>query len=148
MFAPTYKPSLLHGIISSDLNRLSLGHDDTLSAHFLASALRPSHPSHAIVPCPSGLCDKKKTIQREHFALAEPYLRNCVIDPTTYKTIPNKIYMECSKESIDNLGINRLLNAPPPPIWPSEKTHSRPEHTTMIKQLKAYARSRTKCALP
>ena len=106
-------------------------HVDMLRAQFLASALRPSHPSHAIVNGPSGPPDMKKTLQSKHLARVEPYLRDGVIDPTTYKTVINKIHTECVKESIENLGNNRLLDAPPPKISSSEKSLSRPERSTL-----------------
>ena len=124
-------------------------HADMLSAQFLASSLRPSHPSHAIVSGPSGPRSMKATLQSKHLGRVAPFLSNGVIEPATYKTVVGKIHTACVKESIDKLGENRLLEARPPKISSSESSLSRAERTTLAqlrtsqcKQLNDYKHSK------
>ena len=107
-------------------------HLGMLSAQFLASALRPSHPSNAIVTAPSGPRKMKHTLYTKHIDRVSPFLTNGATDPTTYNTLVKKLHTICVDEAIRNLGSYNILNEyPPPKISPSEATLSRPERTTL-----------------
>ena len=105
-------------------------HLDMLSAQYLASALRPSHPSHAVVTAPSGPRSMKATLQSKHQATVAPYLRNGVIEPATYKQVIGKIHTSSVSASISKLGVNRLLGDAPPKIA-SEVSLTRAERSTL-----------------
>ena len=107
-------------------------HLDMLSAQYLASTLRPSHPSNAIVTAPSGPRSMKQTLYTKHIDRVSPFLTNGATDPATYKSLVNKLHTICVKESIDNLGTYRLLDEfPPPKISSTEASLSRQERSTL-----------------
>ena len=91
----------------------------------------------------------KATLQSKHHARVAPFVTNGVVDPATYKTVVKEIHTACVKDSIDNLGVNRLLAARPPKISSSESSLSRAERTTLAqlrtsqcKQLNDYKHSK------
>ena len=101
-------------------------HLDMLSAQFLASTLRPSHPSNAIVTAPSGPRSMKQTLYTKHIDRVSPFLTDGATDPATYGALVKKLHTVCVDESIKNLGSYRLLNeSPPPKISSTEVTLSR-----------------------
>ena len=107
-------------------------HLDMLSAQFLASALRPSHPSNAVVTAPPGPRDMKKTLQAKHLARVAPFLTNGATDPNTYNNLVKKLHTVCVDESLKKLGNYHLLDGPSPPkISSTETTLSRQERTTL-----------------
>ena len=61
-------------------------HLEMLLSQHLASALRPTHPSHAIVTAPHGPRSMKETPGHKCEAAVAPYLSNGVIDSAEYRS--------------------------------------------------------------
>ena len=61
-------------------------HLEMLLSQHLASALRPTHPSHAIATAPHGPCSMKETPGHKCEAAVAPYLSNGVIDSAEYRS--------------------------------------------------------------
>ena len=102
-----------------------------LNTQFLASCSRPSHPSHEVIQQPQGARKMKNTLKAKHGDQIEKFLTNGAINPTDYKKILDDIHTEAVRKSIAKLEPNPLLNAPPPPISPSEATLTRKQRTTL-----------------
>ena len=71
-----------------------------LSSQHLASALRPTHPSHAVVTAPHGPRNMKETLGHKCEASVAPYLSNGVIDPADYRLTLKKIHTDAIANSI------------------------------------------------
>ena len=106
-------------------------HLDMLSALQLASFLRPSHPSHAIVTAPPGPRRQKETLQSKHIATVSPHLSNGSTDPSTYKATLKSIHTDSVAAAISNLDANPILGRKPPDISPSEIRLTRSQRTTL-----------------
>ena len=106
-------------------------HLKMLSSQYLVSALRPIHPSHAVVTAPSGPRNMKASLSSKHLLDVSPHLTDGVVDPVSYPTILKSIHTSSVASSIAALGNNRLLGAPPPPISTSEISLSRGQRTTL-----------------
>ena len=81
-------------------------HLEMLSSQHLASALRPTHPSHAVVTAPHGPRSMKETLGHKCEASVAPYLSNGVIDPAEYRSTITKIHTDSISGSIKKLEID------------------------------------------
>ena len=106
-------------------------HLEMLSSQYLASTLRPDHPSHAVVTAPGGPRDKKKTLYSRCIQHVAPYLTNGVLDPANYKKTIDAIHTSFVAAAIARQKPNRLLEATPPEVSKSELTLLRPHRTTL-----------------
>ena len=107
-------------------------HLEMLGAQYLASSLRPSHPSHAIVTAPNGNRDMKKTLYQKHITTVEPFLSNGVLDPLNYKAAISGIHTSAISASIAKLQVpNVVLGSVPLAISPSEVSLPRIQRTTL-----------------
>jgi hypothetical protein len=90
-----------------------------LCVQYLASAMRPSHPSHEVVQLPSGPRQMKLTLQSRYMPSLAPHLVNGIVPQVSYKRILNKIHMS-TVASVKAKLVNRVLQGTPPPISASE----------------------------
>ena len=67
-------------------------HVRMLSAQFLASCLRPSHPSHATVTLPSGPRQMKETLQSAHYDDVCDFLIDDVLPAERYNNVKSIIH--------------------------------------------------------
>lgn len=116
-------------------------HLDMLSTQHLASCLRPSHPSNAVVKEPPGPRSMKHTLQSKYqHALSSHLNADGNLDPTTYNDVRKTIHTESVAATISRLDPNRLLGAPPPPISPSESRLTRVQRTTLAQLRSGHCR--------
>ena len=119
--------------------RASLGHLHTetqmlpvdnhlglLCSQYLASALRPSHPSFPTVTRPSGPRTIKTTIQAKFTPSIAHLLSNGVTPPSSYDNIISTLHTEAVQSAIHSFPPHRLLHTTPPPINPEESLLPRP----------------------
>ena len=95
-------------------------HANMLSAQYLASALRESHPIHHIVTSPSGPRSLKQTLQSAFHNDVAPYLENGIVPRGHYSDVKNKIHADFVRRAISTRQTNTVLNQPAPPIHVSE----------------------------
>ena len=109
-------------------------HLSMLCKQFLASALRPTHPSHSLVTCdPSPRASSRiPLLQSSFLADVSPYLeQDNTIDPANYKSIIRSIHTSSVQHYIANRPPNKVLQAQPPEISPSESQLPRPFCSTL-----------------
>ena len=124
--------------------RASLGHLHTetqtlpvvdhlglLCSQYLASALRPSHPSHAIVTRNSGPRTIKTSLQSKFLPSIAHHLTNGITSPDDYDNIITSLHTEAVQSAIQSFPPHRFLHQVPPPINPEELTLPRPFRTTL-----------------
>ena len=102
-----------------------------LSSQFLVSALRPTHPSHAVVTAPSGPRAMKATLNSKHRSDISSHLTDGVTDPIQYQSILQSIHTSSVASTIASLGNNSILDAPPPSISNTERTLTRSQRTAL-----------------
>ena len=102
-----------------------------LSAQFLVSCSRPSHPSHQVVLEPPGSRKMKSTLASKHSDRVSPHLTNGVVDPSLYRQSLTSIHSDAVKQTIASLDVNPLLGTPPPPISASEASLTRLQRSTL-----------------
>ena len=98
-----------------------------LCAQFLASSLRPGHPSHNTVTSASGQRQIRSTLQSS-FSPIVSHLLNTegVLPPEEYRGALKSLHTSAVETAIAALTPNRILLEPPPPIDPGEKSLLRP----------------------
>ena len=96
-------------------------HLHLLSAQFLARALQPSHPSHEWVASAESQRRMKETLRTSCWSDVEPYLVNGTLPHGELKNTLTQIHTKVVTDSTAALGDNRVLQARPPAIHPSEK---------------------------
>ena len=89
---------------------------DLLWRQYLASALCPSHPSHAIVTQSSGSRIKKYTLQSKHMESARPFLMHNNHTPDKTKIAQHKNHTKTVQDSFLNTPPNSVLHEPAPEI--------------------------------
>ena len=102
-----------------------------LCTQYLASALRPSHVSHAIVTRDSGPRTIKNTLQSKFLDRVRPHLTDGIIPEDQYKETIRSLHQEAVQEAILKLPNNRVTQQPAPEIDPVEKTFPRIVRTTL-----------------
>ena len=96
-----------------------LDHTNMLSAQFLASCLRPTHPSFQTVTAPPGPRNMKATLMQKHSADVQPFLDGDNIPSAMYNSDKNTIHTDNVCRAVASRECNRVLNAQPPDISPS-----------------------------
>ena len=100
---------------------------DLLCRQFLVSSSRLQHPSFDVVSSASGPRDKKATLSSKYGPAVASLLTDGVLPQEEYGLALSTLHTEAVTESIQNLGDNHLLSAPPPPIDDSEIALERTE---------------------
>ena len=107
-----------------------------LCSQFLASALRPQHPSHQVVTQPPGPRSMKATLQSKFLPAIHHLLTGGITPPDEYNSIISTIHTEMVSNVIQNSGPNPVLQAPPPPVDDTERTLPR-AHRATLSQLRS-----------
>ena len=97
-----------------------------LCTQFLANAMRPLHPSHAVVSSPPGPRRMKETLQSKFGPALHPFLLNGVIPNASYKKVIQTLHTDAVTSSISSLGPNSVLGVTPPQINANERDLPRP----------------------
>ena len=112
-----------------------------LCKQFLASALRPAHPSHALVTRDPGprANNRVPLLQSAFFADVSPFLEpDNTVDPAKYQSIIRSIHTSSVQLYIANRPPNKVLQAQPPEISPSESQLPRPFRSTLAQLRSGY----------
>ena len=96
-------------------------HIQMLAAQYLASALRPDHPSHAVCTAPQGQRDQKKLLQNSLLDEVEPYLVDGIIPPGSYPTAKKGIHSAFVQRAVRRNN-NNIIGGRPPNVHKSAKT--------------------------
>ena len=92
-----------------------------LSSQFLARALQELHSSHQHVIQKRGPRPMKETLRSKCFDEVQPFLdERGKIPPGHYHPVKNALHTKIVAETINSLGVNRVLNRRPPLIDKSE----------------------------
>ena len=111
-----------------------------LCQQYLASAMRPSHPAHATVTTPiyrpragthEELVRPPESLQSFCLDAITPYLTNGIVPENVYKSVITRIHTSTVQQTRHSLELNRVLDAIPPPISPSEQLLPREWRTTL-----------------
>ena len=111
-------------------------HVHMLGAQFLASAMRPSHPSHSIVTADPGPWRMKETLATRYRDVVAPLLSDGVMQDAAYKPAIDKIHSDTVLSVKAALGDNPVLGRPPPPISTTERSLPR-AHRCVLAQLRS-----------
>ena len=106
-------------------------HAQMLATQYLASSLRPSHPSHQVVTAPRGPRDKKETLSSAFSNLIDQYLVDDTLPPGAYPETLKFIHSSFVDSTKTQIGTNPLLNEPPPPVDKSEASLHRTTRSTL-----------------
>jgi hypothetical protein len=116
-----------------------------LCAQFLASAMRPMHPSHYLVLLPPGPRKNKygrplkETLSSRYMKVVEPYLnQNGIMAEVSYKRAIESIHTSAVRNAIKKQKINPLIGRIPPPVNVSEERLSRTFRTTLSQLRSTY----------
>ena len=108
---------------------------DSLSlicSQFLASALRPDHPSHASVTMDSGPRRIRHTLQSKFLPVVSPYLsEEGSLPPEDYGATLKELHSNAVEAAVANSRPNRVLGVPPPDINPEEISLPRASRTAL-----------------
>ena len=104
---------------------------DLQCRQYLASALCPSHPSHAIVTQSSDPLIKKNTLQSKYLESVRPFLTDNNPTPDQIKIAQTNIHTKAVQDAILNTPPNRVLQEPAPQISPEELNLPRAYRTTL-----------------
>jgi len=105
---------------------------------FLASALRPSHPSHSTVTSDSGPRPMKHTLQSRFGPLISHLTAGGTVDPANYSSILNTLHSEAVQQAILAAPANAVIGQQPPPIDPSETSLPRSQRSTLSQLRSGY----------
>ena len=109
---------------------------EMVCAQYLASALRPNHPSHTTVTQSSGPREKKQTLQSKFLPKISAHLTNNITPIDQYEDIYKDIHTQAVQEAIRTQPTNAVIQTQPPPVDPVEKTLLR-GHRTALSQLRS-----------
>ena len=96
-------------------------HLQLLSAQYLASALRSSHPLHNLVTSPAGPRDMKGTLHSAFINDVQTYLANNTVPPQNYNDVKNRIHANYVTRAINNRQNPNVLNNATPPVHVSDQ---------------------------
>ena len=102
-----------------------------LASQFLARALQPDHPSHDVVLLEPGPRMMKQTLRSKCWETVEPFLTDGIVPPGTFNSVKDKIHTKVVGDYVDARGSNRVLNARPPLIDPTERFLPRKTRATL-----------------
>ena len=107
-------------------------HLTMLCSQFLAGALRPAHPSHALVTQDPGPRARIPLLQTSfHQYVAEFTEDDGTIDPTNYRPTIHSIHSSTVARHLANRSPNKVLLQPAPDIAPTETSLPRYYRTTL-----------------
>ena len=112
-----------------------------LCSQYLASALRPPHPSPSIVTQSSGPRTIKQTLQSKFLPSINQYLTDGITPPDEYQAIVNEIHTQAVQDAILNQPPNPILQEQPPDIAPVETQLPRVYRTTLSQLRSGYCKS-------
>ena len=95
-----------------------------LCSQYLASALRPNHPSFTIVSQPRSQTPYKHTLRFRYLPSVSSYLTGGTIDPLEYENIRNDLHHQTVQAAIQSQTPNPILQGIPPIVHPVEKKSS------------------------
>ena len=95
---------------------------EMVCAQYLASALRPTHPSHTIVTQPSGPRNKRDTLQSKFLPKISAYLTNNITPIEEYEQIYNEFHTQAVQEAIRTQPANPIIQIQPPNVDPVVET--------------------------
>jgi hypothetical protein len=82
-------------------------HIDMLAKQFLANAMQPHHPTHAIITAPPAPCpNMKPSLQTKYGGSLTPYLSDGMVMQTSYKKVLSAIHMADTSAAIDQYAPN------------------------------------------
>jgi hypothetical protein len=100
-------------------------HLELLCSQYLASAMRPSHPSHEVVTAPPGSCRMKETLHSECFKQVKPHLTDGLMLEINYKKAISSLHTAAVAKAVCEAGPNPVLGLYPPNVNPEEETLTR-----------------------
>ena len=109
-----------------------------LCRQFLSSSLRPQHPCFPIVTQAMGPRQMKHTLQCRFLPSISHHLVNGALPPATYPSTLKALHSAAVTSAIASADPNKVLQAPPPSICPSEKLLPRPTRTTLSQLRSGY----------
>ena len=110
-----------------------------ICAQFLASCLRPLHPSYPIVTADSGPRNKKETLQSRCLPDVAGHMGGGVIQDV--KAACSAIHSTAVRRSIEAREINQVLGGPAPAINPEEKELPRVTRRILAQMRSGYCSS-------
>ena len=116
-------------------------HLKLLSAQFLASAMRETHPSFEIVTSLDGPRKLKNTLQSAFYGDVVPYLVDDVVPPALYNDVKNQIHADFVRRSINSRQVNPVLGTRAPPIHSHERRLPRAHRSTLSQLRSGYSSS-------
>ena len=96
-------------------------HLQLLSAQYLTSALRPTHPLHDLVTSPAGPRDMKNTLHSAFIDDVQAYLVDNVVPPHHYNDIKNRVHANYVTRAINDRQHPNILNNATPPVHISDQ---------------------------
>ena len=93
-----------------------LDHTNLLCAQFLASCLRPTHPSFHTVTLPPGTRSMKPTLLGRFSNILSPYLVDNKMPCDAYNLAKNSIHTSAVQSAIDGRAISQVLGVKPPNV--------------------------------
>ena len=113
-------------------------HLELLSAQYLANALRPIHPSHAVVSAPQGPRAMKFTLFSKTIHLVEPHLQDGIIPTANYNKVVSSLHLAAVASTVCEAGENDVLGLYPPVVAKSEESLSRAHRCTLAQLRSGY----------
>jgi hypothetical protein len=108
-------------------------HIDMLAKQFLANAMQPHHPLHAIVTAsPTARPNMKPSLQTKYGQSLTPYLRDGVVKHASYKKVLSAIHTADTGAAMDHYAPNKVLGTKPPRVSKQDSTFTRQHRTTQI----------------
>ena len=118
-----------------------LDHAQMTSTQFLASTMRPTHPSHQTVNSPAGPRAMKRTLKSAYIGHLSPHLESDVLHPGAYPETLRAIHTSFVEASINAIGTNPVLGQPAPQVDSSELSLPRTHRTTLSQLRSGYCKS-------
>ena len=113
-------------------------HCEMLSKQFLLTTQLPNHPNKESLDPPTTGRPMRRTLPLDYGDEIKALLPEN-FDHDTRKTLLKTIHTNSVRESINNMGHNKVLNRPPPPINDSERTLDRKTRTTLSQLRSGYS---------
>ena len=102
-----------------------------LCSQFLLGALRPDHPSNAVVSADPGPRRIRSTLRSRFLPIVQPYLQDGATPEESYRESLGDIHRRAVADAIAAARPNRVLGQPPPPVSAEEKDLPRHFRTTL-----------------
>ena len=105
---------------------------EMICAQHLASALRPTHPSHTIITQPSGPRNQRDTLQSKFLPKISAYLANNINPVDEYEQICKEIHTQAIQEAIRTQPPNPIIQIQPPTVDPVVKNPSQSPQSSLL----------------